>query len=145
MLLSPSIKLTPFLSHYIEIFCYLFYFRTVVDLANSLSSYALSEGRRPDLKVIDDIEKPDTNCSGDGLEKMVTNSLVEPTTHLSENKLNTQENSFCLSYKGNSDQDFDSSISDNSDLVEENILFRNQKVKPRPAFNCKKKLIAHFK
>ena len=111
-------------------------------MANSLSSYVLSEGRRPDLKVIDDIAKPEKNSSVDEIEKIVTNSLVEPNTLLSEK--NTQENSSCLSYKDNSDQHFDSSISDNSDL-EENILFQTQKLKMRPAFNCKKKLISHFK
>merc|ERR1712150_91890 len=31
--------------------------RTVVNLANSLSTYIQSEGRRPDLKVIEDIGK----------------------------------------------------------------------------------------
>ena len=31
--------------------------RTVVNLANSLSTYVQSEGRRPDLKIIDEVAK----------------------------------------------------------------------------------------
>ena len=113
-------------------------------MANSLSTYVSSEGRRPDLKVIDDIQKTEINSSGDGIEKAVTTSPIKSNLTLEGNKLNVQDTSICLSYKENTNQHSDSSISDNSDL-EENILFQTKKVKMRPAFNCKKKLIAHFK
>jgi len=126
--------------------------RTVVNLANSLSTYIQSEGRRPDLKVIEDIGKqPNIIPAADATNGMETeeekksdivpnlkskeiNSIIQQNSFIltNDNKKNDEEDSF--------DSDSNASSSDTSDLDE---MFQNkQQMRMRPAFNCKKKMIA---
>jgi len=126
--------------------------RTVIHLANSLSTYVQSEGRRPDLKVIDDIVKsPNSDMamdseSGTDTEEDKKSHFV-PNTQLQPNKTSIQQNSLILSEedkKPNEDKKYDSdsnaSSSDISDLDE--IFQPSQQMRMRPAFNCKKKMIS---
>lgn len=126
--------------------------RTVIHLANSLSTYVQSEGRRPDLKVIDDIVKsPNSDMamdseSGTDTEEDKKSHFV-PNTQLQPNKTSIQQNSFILSKedkKPDEDKKYDSdsnaSSSDISDLDE--IFQPSQQMRMRPAFNCKKKMIS---
>lgn len=126
--------------------------RTVIHLANSLSTYVQSEGRRPDLKVIDDIVKsPNSDISTDSESGTDTEepkqSHVVPNTQLQPNKTSIQQNSFILSKedkKADEDKKYDSdsnaSSSDISDL--DDIFQPSQQMRMRPAFNCKKKMIS---
>jgi len=126
--------------------------RTVIHLANSLSNYVQSEGRRPDLKVIDDIVKsPNSDISTDSESGSDTEepkqSHIVPNTQLQPNKTSIQQNSFILSKedkKADEDKKYDSdsnaSSSDISDL--DDIFQPSQQMRMRPAFNCKKKMIS---
>jgi len=126
--------------------------RTVIHLANSLSTYVQSEGRRPDLKVIDDIVKsPNSDISTDSESGTDTEepkqSHVVPNTQLQPNKTSIEQNSFILSKeekKADEDKKYDSdsnaSSSDISDL--DDIFQPSQQMRMRPAFNCKKKMIS---
>jgi hypothetical protein len=126
--------------------------RTVINLANSLSTYVQSEGRRPDLKVIEDIGKqPNTIPMTDATNGVDTEENKKshdvPNVHRIENNTSIQQNSFILTNdnkKNDDEDDFDSdsnaSSSDTSDLDE---MFQNkQHMRMRPAFNCKKKMIS---
>ena len=120
-------------------------FRTVVDLANSLGTYVQSEGRRPDLKVIEDIQKPLTSPPVDVADNKAMGSHDVPNMLYTDRKPNVTEGSIVI--KGNGDNDAnlsDANSSDSSDL-DETLLVQHQKVKMRPAFNCKKRLISHSK
>jgi len=126
--------------------------RTVVNLANSLSTYVQSEGRRPDLKVIDEIAKmpnPDVDAAveqGSDIEENMKSRVV-PNIQLTQMKTSIQQNSFILNQndtKDSEDMKYDSdsnaSSSDSSDL--DDIFQPNQHTRMRPAFNCKKKMIS---
>ena len=117
-------------------------FRTVVDLANSLSTYIQSEGRRPDLKVLDDIPKS-VNRSGDGLEQDAKETQHVSNVRKSEHRANIRELSTQFDNENDSKNVLESNASDSSDL-DETPVFECQKVS-RPAFNCKKRLISHSK
>ena len=117
-------------------------FRTVVDLANSLSTYIQSEGRRPDLKVLDDIPKS-VNRSGDGLEQDAKETQHVSNDRKSEYRANIRQISTQFDNENDSKNVLESNASDSSDL-DETPVFECQKVS-RPAFNCKKRLISHSK
>jgi len=116
--------------------------RTVVDLANSLSTYIQSEGRRPDLKVLDDIPKS-VNRSGDGLEQDAKETQHVSNVRKSEYRANIRQLSTQFDNENDSKNVLESNASDSSDL-DETPVFECQKVS-RPAFNCKKRLISHSK
>ena len=126
--------------------------RTVVNLANSLSTYVQSEGRRPDLKVIDEIAKmPNSDAdvaveNGSDVEENMKSRVV-PNIQLTQMKTSIQQNSFILNHNDTKDKedmkyDSDSNASscDSSDL--DDIFQPNQQTRMRPAFNCKKKMIS---
>ena len=119
-----------------------FIFRTVVDLANSLSTYIQSEGRRPDLKVLDDFPKS-VNRSGDGLEQDAKDTQHVSNVRKSEYRANIRQLSTQFDNENDSKNVLESNASDSSDL-DETPVFECQKVS-RPAFNCKKRLISHSK
>ena len=127
-------------------------FRTVVNLANSLSVYVQSEGRRPDLKAIGDIAKAPkidnelASESGSDVEEN-TKSHVVSKIQLPKIKTSIQQNSFILNQKDTKpgedakyDSDSNASSSDSSDL--DDIFQPNKQIRMRPAFNCKKKMIS---
>ena len=75
--------------------------RTVVNLANSLSTYVQSEGRRPDLKVIDEVAKmpnsdADLAVDNGSDEEENMKSRVVPNIQLTQMKTSIQQNSFIL-------------------------------------------------
>ena len=119
-----------------------FIFRTVVDLANSLSTYIQSEGRRPDLKVLDDFPKS-VNRSGDGLEQDAKETQHVSNVPKSEYRANIRQLSTQFEKENDGKNVLESNASDSSDL-DETPVFECQKVL-RPAFNCKKRLISHSK
>ena len=124
----------------------------MINLANSLSTYVQSEGRRPDLKVIDDIAKqpniiPVTGATNEVDTEENKKSHEVPNLHPTDNNTSIQQNSFILTNDNNKkddeddlDSDSNASSSDTSDLDE---MFQNkQHMRMRPAFNCKKKMIS---
>ena len=117
-----------------------------------MSTYVQSEGRRPDLKVIDEIAKipnPDVDAAveqGSDIEENMKSRVV-PNIQLTQMKTSIQQNSFILNQndtKDSEDMKYDSdsnaSSSDSSDL--DDIFQPNQHTRMRPAFNCKKKMIS---
>ena len=68
-----------------------------------------------------------------------------PNMLYTDRKPNVTEGSIVIKRNGNNDANLsDANASDSSDL-DETLLVQHQKVKMRPAFNCKKRLISHSK
>ena len=119
-----------------------FLFRTVVSLSNSLSIYVQSEGRRPDLKLLDDPRKPSITSAGDGMKSIFNFQDASNISLESEAKLSISQKSVAPELSGDSTSD--SNNSESSDL-EETPFLQDQNTRTRPAFNCKKRLTSHSK
>ena len=93
-------------------------------------------------EVLDDFPKS-VNRSGDGLEQDAKETQHVSNVPKSEYRANIRELSTQFDKENDGKNVLESNASDSSDL-DETPVFECQKVL-RPAFNCKKRLISHYK